>query len=185
MQAHKAVAHLTLDLRPGHQRRHGVHHDHVDGAGADQGLGDLQRLLAGVRLGDQHILHVNAQRLGIGGVQSVLRVHKGYLAAHFLGLGQHVQCQRGLTGGLRSVDLHNTAPGQAADTQRQIQRQGAGGDGLHVHRALRAVAHDRPLAVHLLDLLHGRLQRLLFVGYHRCRGDRFLFDCHSSVLLKF
>ena len=123
MQAHKTVTHLALDLRPGHQRRHGVHHHYVDRAAADQGLGDLQRLLAGVRLGDKHILHVNAQRLGIGGVQSVLCVHEGHLAAHFLCLGQHVQRQRGLTGGLRPVDLHNTAPGQAADTQRQIQRQ--------------------------------------------------------------
>ena len=52
MQAHKAVAHLTLDLRPGHQRRHRVHHNHVNGVGTHQGLGDLQRLLAGVRLGD-------------------------------------------------------------------------------------------------------------------------------------
>ena len=125
----------------------------------------------------------DAQRLGVGRIQRVLGVHKGHLAAHFLRLRQHMQRQRRLTGGFRPVDLHDTAAGQATDTQRQIQRQGAGGDGLHVHRALRAVAHDGALAVHLLDLLHGRLQRLFLVRHHRCRGNRFLLRRHNSVLL--
>ena len=132
MKAHKAVTHLALDLSTGHQRGHGVHHHHVDGAGAHQRLCDLQRLLAGVGLGNEHILHVDPQRFGIGGVQRVLGVYKGHLAAHLLGLRQHMEGQRGLTGGLRSVDLHDTAPGQAADAQRQIQRQRSGGDSLHV-----------------------------------------------------
>ena len=37
--------------------------------------------------------------------------------------------------------------------------------------------------VHLLDLLHGRLQRLFLVRHHRCRGNRFLLRRHNSVLL--
>ena len=31
-QAHVGVAHVPLDLRPGNQSGHGVHHDHVQGA---------------------------------------------------------------------------------------------------------------------------------------------------------
>ena len=85
METHEAVAHLALDLRPGHESRHAVHHHHVNGAGADQGLGDLQGLLAGVRLRDQHVLHPDAESPGIGGVQGVLGVHKGHLAALLLG----------------------------------------------------------------------------------------------------
>ena len=183
VQAHKAVAHLALDLGPGHQGSHGVHHHHVDGAGADQGLGDLQGLLAGVRLGDEHILDPNPQRPGIGGVQGVLGIHKGHLTAQLLGLGQNVQGQGGLTGGLRSVDLDDAAAGHAADAQGQVQGQGAGGDGLHVGLGVFAVAHDGALAVHLLDLLHGRLQGLFFVGTRRDCGGRILFRCHFRLLL--
>ena len=183
VQAHEAVAHLALDLRPGHQGGHGVHHHHVDGAGADQGLGDFQGLLAGVRLGDQHILDPHAQGPGIGGIQGVLGVHKGHLAAQLLGLGQNVQGQGGLTGGLRPVDLDDAPPGHAADAQGQVQGQGAGGDGLHVGLGVFAVSHDGALAVHLLDLLHGRLQGLFFVGTRRDCGGRILFRCHFRLLL--
>ena len=55
VEADKAVAHLALDLRARHERGDGVHHDHVDRAGAHERLGDLERLLAGIRLGDEHI----------------------------------------------------------------------------------------------------------------------------------
>ena len=183
VQAHEAVAHLTLDLGAGHQRGHGVHHHHVDGAGAHQRLRDLQCLLAGVGLGDEHILHIDAQRFGVGGIQRVLGIHEGHLAAHLLGLGQYMQSQRGLTGGLRPVDLHDTATGQTADTQCQIQRQRAGGDGLHIQGTLRAVAHDGALAIHLLDLLHSCFQRFFLVGHRRALGRRFFLRCHCSVLL--
>ena len=137
VEAHKAVAHLALDLRARHQRGHGVHHDHVDRAGAHERLGDLQRLLAGVRLGDEHILHVHAEGAGIAEVERVLGVDERHLAARLLRLRQDVQGQRRFAGGLRAVDLHDAAPGQAADAERQVQRQRAGGDGLHVQRPAR------------------------------------------------
>ena len=178
MQTHEAVAHLALDLGAGHQRRHGVHHHHVDGAGAHQRLSDLQRLLAGIRLGDQHVLHIDAQRLGIGGIQRVLGVHEGHLTAHLLGLGQHMKGQRGLTGGFRAVDLHHAATGQAADAQRQIQRQRTGGDGLHIGHVAVAIAHDGALAIHLLDLLHSGLDRFFLIRVGgRCRRS-LLLRCH-------
>ncbi len=53
LHAHVGVAHLALELGLGHQRGHRVDHQHVDGAGAHQHLGDLQALLAGVRLGER------------------------------------------------------------------------------------------------------------------------------------
>ena len=69
---------------------------------------------------------------GIGGVQGVLCVHKGHLAAPLLGLRDDVQSQGGLAGGFRPVDLDDPAPGHAANAQRQVQGKGACGDGLHV-----------------------------------------------------
>ena len=62
LQADVRVAHLPLDLGPGHQRRHRVDHDDVEGRGAHQHVGDLERLLAGVRLGHQQLVDVHAQR---------------------------------------------------------------------------------------------------------------------------
>jgi hypothetical protein len=46
LQADVAVAHLALDLGPGHERGHRVDDDDVERAGADQHVGDLERLLA-------------------------------------------------------------------------------------------------------------------------------------------
>ena len=124
--------------------------------------------------------------LGIGGLPRgrIVEIY-GPESSGKTTLALHVQRQRGLAGGLRPVDLHDAATGQAADAQRQVEGQRAGGDRLHVQRALRAVAHDRALAVHLLDLLHGRLQCLFLVGHHRRGTNGFFLHCHSSVLLKF
>ena len=44
------VAHLALDLRARHESRDRVDDDQVDGRAPDERLGDLQRLLAGIRL---------------------------------------------------------------------------------------------------------------------------------------
>ena len=54
------VAHLALDLGPGHERGHRVDHEHVERARADQHVGDLERLLTGVGLGDQQLVDVHA-----------------------------------------------------------------------------------------------------------------------------
>lgn len=50
LEADVAVAHLALDLGARHEGRHGVDDDDVDGARADQHVGDLERLLTGVGL---------------------------------------------------------------------------------------------------------------------------------------
>ena len=51
-----------------------------------------------------------------------------------LRLGDDVQRQRRLAGGFRPVNLHDAAARQAADAERDIEPERAGGDGLHVHR---------------------------------------------------
>ena len=64
-----ALAHVAVDLGLGHQRRHRVDDDDVHRARAHQRLADLQRLLAGVGLGDVQLVNVDAQSLGnFGGV---------------------------------------------------------------------------------------------------------------------
>src|SRR3954469_8050553 len=48
LQTDVAVTHLALDLGAGHERRDRVDDDDVERAGADEHVGDLQRLLTGV-----------------------------------------------------------------------------------------------------------------------------------------
>ena len=50
-------------------------------AGADQHVGDLERLLTGVGLGDQQRVGVDAEGLGVVGVERVLGVDEGGDAA--------------------------------------------------------------------------------------------------------
>ncbi len=53
------VAHLALELGLGDEGRDGVDDDDVDGAAADEDLGDLQGLLAVVGLGDEEVVDVD------------------------------------------------------------------------------------------------------------------------------
>src|SRR5688500_7670353 len=55
LQAHLRLAHLALDLGFGRERRHRVDDDHVDRSRTHQHVGDLERLLARVRLRDQQV----------------------------------------------------------------------------------------------------------------------------------
>ena len=162
MEADVGVAHVAVDLRLGHKGRDRVDHDDIDGAGPDHGLGDLQGLLAAVGLGDIEVVDIHADILGIDGIQRVLRVDEARDTAPPLDLGDHVQGDGGLTGGFGTVDLDDPAAGDAAQSQGDIQAQGPGRDGLHIHLGGGvAELHDRALAELLLYLGQRRVQRLL------------------------
>jgi hypothetical protein len=91
LQAHVAVAHVALDLGLGGQGSDRVDHDQIDGAGADQGVDDLQRLLAAVGLRHQQVVERHAEATRILGVEGVLGVNEGADAAGALGLRDGVQ----------------------------------------------------------------------------------------------
>src|SRR5262249_41736435 len=63
--------------------------------------------------------------------------------------------------GLRAEDLDDAAAGDAADAEGDVERQGAGRDRVDLHCPDVAELHQRALAEVLLDLLDGRLQRLV------------------------
>ena len=120
------VAHLALDLRPGNQRGHRVHHDQVHRPAADQLLGDLQRLLAGVGLADQSRSSIaDAELARVGHVERVLGVDEGRDPALCLHLGDGVQGEGGLAGRLVAEDLHDPAARVAAHAERAIEAHGA------------------------------------------------------------
>ncbi len=160
------VAHLALDLGPGHERGHRVDHDHVERAGTDEHVGDLEGLLARVGLGDQQLVDVDADGAGIDRIHRVLRVDVRARAAVALGLGHHVHGERRLARRLRAEDLDHPAAGQAPDAERQVERERARGNRGDAHVAPLAELHDRALAELLFDLTDRHLECL--VTFHRC-----------------
>src|SRR5258705_88681 len=85
--------------------------------------------------------------------------------------------------------LHHAPAWHAADAEREIERERAGRDdiNLHMRRAV-AEAHDRAVAVLLLDGGHGRLQifvleRAGFAGGVLDFGFGVSFWRHDGVLL--
>ena len=155
------VAHLPLELDARGERRDRVHGDDVDRAGADQDVDDLERLFAVIRLGDHQLVGVDADLARVDGVERVLGVDEGADASARLGLGDDVVDERRLTRGLRAEDLHDAAPRHTADAERDVERQRARGNRLHVERAHVAELHQRTLPELLLDLRDGRVQRLV------------------------
>ena len=157
---HLGVAHVPFDFRAGHQGGHRVHHHHVHRVGAHQDLGDLQGLFTGIGLGDEQVLGPDPQLAGIDHVQGVLGVYEGRHPALELGLGDDVQGQGGLAGGLRPEDLDDPAPGDAADPQGQVQGEAAAGDHRHVRLLIGPQAHDGALAILFFDVTQGLIQGL-------------------------
>src|SRR5512135_873043 len=153
LQARQLVAHLTFDLGLGHQRRNRIDDDDVDASRADEHVGDLQPLLAGVGLRDQQVADVDAQLPCVDGIERVLGVDVGGGAACLLDLGDDLQAQRGLARGFRTVDLDDAAPRQATDAERDVEPERPGRHHLQVVLDLGiAHFHDRALAELLFDL---------------------------------
>jgi hypothetical protein len=155
-----AVPHLALDLGLGRQRRHRVDRDNVERARADEQLGDLECLLTRVGLGDEQVVDVDADPARVGGIHRVLGVDERADAAAPLRLGDHVVDERRLPRRLGTEDLDHAAARQPPDAEREVERQGAGGDGADRHLGLVAHPHHGPLAELALDLAERDVQCL-------------------------
>src|SRR5215470_5442817 len=173
LQAGQRVAHVAVELGARDERGDRVDHDDVDGVGAHQRLRDLERLLTRVGLGDQQLVRVDTQLLGVDGIQRVLRVDERGDTAETLSFGHDVQGERGLTRRFRAVDLDDPAARQAADAERYVQRERACRDDRDLlQRTARAQAHDRALAELALDRGDGELEGLLSIalGFRHARA---------------
>ena len=93
-----SVAHLAFDLRTWHQGGDGVDHDDVERTGAHQHVSDLERLLAGVGLGDQQLVDIDSECLGVDRIEGVLRVDERRDPAVALRLCDDGQRECGLSG---------------------------------------------------------------------------------------
>ena len=68
------VAHLALDLGAWGQRRDQIDDEDIDRAGTDERVGDFERLLAGIRLGNQEVVELDAELARIAGVEGMLGI---------------------------------------------------------------------------------------------------------------
>ena len=167
LQSHVGVAHVALQLGPWHQGSHAVDDYHVHRAAAHQVLGDLQRLLGGVRLRNQQFAKVDAEVACVGGIQGVLGVDVGRRAAHYLRLSHDVMRQGGLSRGLGPEYLGHPPARHTADAQRYVQRKGTGGYGRNGKPLPNLTQlHDAALANLALYLAQRQLQGFLSLSGH-------------------
>ena len=123
LKSDEGIAHLALNFRARRQGRNRVDNHHVHRTRADERICNLQRLFAGIRLGDEHGVDVHTDSRRIVRVQRVLRVHECDLTAALLRLRHNVKRQRRLTGGFRPVNFNDSALRHAADAERRVQSQ--------------------------------------------------------------
>ena len=159
-----AVAHFAFDFGPWRQCCDGVDDDDVERTRADEHVGNFERLFTGVGLRDEQLVDVDPNRAGVDGVHRVFCVDVGTDAAVALGLGDNVHREGRLTRRFGTVDLDHAATGQAAHAEGDVERDGAGADGLDRHAGFLAHPHDRALAELLVDLCQGRVEGLVAVA---------------------
>src|SRR5207244_13649709 len=80
-----------------------------------------------------------------------------------LRLGDDVVDERRLPRGLRAEDLDDAPARQAADPEREVERERAGRHGAHRDGGLITHPHHRPLAELPLDLAEGDVESLLAI----------------------
>src|ERR1019366_1734470 len=146
----------------------GVEHDDVDRVGADERLHDVERVLAAVGLGNEEVVELYADDAGVFRVERVLDVDERSEAAFFLRLGDDTEAKGGFARGFRAVDFDDAALGQAADAEREVDGERAGGERLDLHLGRAAEAHDGAFA----ELFRDGGQREFDVLFTHMRGGR-------------
>ena len=114
---------------------------------------------------------IDAERSRVLGVKGVLRIDERGDAAGGLRIRDRVQRDRGLSRAFRPVDLDDPPAWQTTDAERDIQGDRSAGDHLDRRGGALAEAHDRTLAVLLLDLCQGDVERLVPVETGCHQGD--------------
>ena len=179
MDADRTVAHVALKLRPGRQSRDGVDHDEVHRAGPHERIHDLERLFAGIGLGNQKLVEIDAQLLGVLRIERMFGVDEGADAPLLLLLGHDMQGQRRLARAFGPVDFHDPALRQTADSQRDVEPQRAGRGRFDIgQRVVTAQLHDRSLAELAFDLRQRRIKGLLLVRRLLAAHAQEICRCH-------
>ena len=101
----------------------------------------------------------------------MFRVNERRHTAGLLGVGDHVEHQRGFAGGFRPENLNDPSARETADPEADIERKCAGGDHLDLDvGAAGPEPHDAPFAVRLGDAGDGGVQLAVMGGVALCDG---------------
>ena len=114
----------------------------------------------------------------------MLGVNERRQPAGLLRVGDDVQHQRGFAGGFRPENFHHAAARDAADAERQVHRQRAGGNDLDFDLRPRvAQAHDAAFAVTFGDGGNGGFEfpRVRRGGFGLGSGFFSSFGCHKIL----
>ncbi len=97
----------------------------------------------------------------------MLGVDEGRDTTGGLRFGDDLQRERGLAGGLGTVDLDDAPARDAADAQCGVERERTGGNRIDdLECGVLAEAHQRALAELALDLLPGEIEYFLLLAFH-------------------
>ena len=97
-------------------------------SGSDQRAGDLQRLLPVIGLRNQQIIDIDAQLARVNRIERVLDIDECRHAADLLRFGDHLQRDGRFARRFRAKDFADAAARKSTDSQRIIERNGAGGN---------------------------------------------------------
>src|SRR5690606_10187715 len=103
LKTRQGVTHFTFDFGARRQGSHRVDDENVDSARTHERIGDLKRLLAGIRLRNQQVFKINAQLAGIDRIERMFRIDECTDTALLLCLRDRVQRQCRLTGAFRAI----------------------------------------------------------------------------------
>src|SRR5690606_39560857 len=110
LQPDVGIAQLALDLGAGDESGHRIDDHDIDGARLDHALHDGQSLLAGIRLRDQELVHVDADLARVFDVEGVLHVDEERDPPGALDVGHHLEAEGRLADGFRTEDLDDSPP---------------------------------------------------------------------------
>jgi hypothetical protein len=96
LESDVGVTHVAFDFGSGYECGDAIDDDDVDGATSDEEFGDLEGLFAGVGLADEEVVGVDAEVVGVGGVEGVFGVDEGGDASSFLGFSDDVEAEGGM-----------------------------------------------------------------------------------------
>ena len=88
-----AVAHFPFEFGARHQGGDAIDHENIDRVRAHQRVGDFERLLASIGLGNQEFVDIDAEFASIARVERMFGIDEGADAAGFLRLRDHMERQ--------------------------------------------------------------------------------------------
>ena len=115
------VAHFAFKFGARHKGSNRIDDQNINRPGTHERIGDFKSLLTSIWLRNQQFVGIHTQFAGISRIKRVFRIDKRTGTAQFLGFGDGVQGQCGLTRTFRTINFNNTAARQTANAQPDIQ----------------------------------------------------------------